>query len=203
MLPDGESVEGVAAESFDDSAWDTLPVPSHWVLHGEGKYGRPIYTNVQYPFPVDPPFVPDANPTGDYRRSFDVPAAWFESTTAALTLRFDGVESRYKVWVNGQEIGVGSGSRLAQEFDVTAALRPGSNLLVVRVHQWSAPATWKTRTSGGCRASSATSHWRPAPPAASPTSGCAPDGRLTPARGRDPAPAPSIRKSLPRRTPTR
>ncbi|WP_374953398.1 glycoside hydrolase family 2 TIM barrel-domain containing protein [Arthrobacter sp. N199823] len=138
VLPDGESVEGVAAESFDDSAWDTLPVPSHWVLHGEGKYGRPIYTNVQYPFPVDPPFVPDANPTGDYRRSFDVPAAWFESTTAALTLRFDGVESRYKVWVNGQEIGVGSGSRLAQEFDVTAALRPGSNLLVVRVHQWSA-----------------------------------------------------------------
>lgn len=138
VLPDGESVEGVAAESFDDSAWDTLPVPSHWVLHGEGKYGRPIYTNVQYPFPVDPPFVPDANPTGDYRRSFDVPDAWFEGTTAALTLRFDGVESRYKVWVNGQEIGVGSGSRLAQEFDVAGVLRPGANVLVVRVHQWSA-----------------------------------------------------------------
>ncbi|MBP2413384.1 beta-galactosidase [Arthrobacter stackebrandtii] len=138
ILPAGEAVEGIAAESYDDAGWDTLPVPSHWVLQGGGKYGRPIYTNVQYPFPIDPPFVPDANPTGDYRRSFDVPAAWFESTTAALTLRFDGVESRYKVWVNGQEIGVGSGSRLAQEFDVTGALRPGSNVLVVRVHQWSA-----------------------------------------------------------------
>ncbi|WP_287930068.1 glycoside hydrolase family 2 TIM barrel-domain containing protein [Arthrobacter sp.] len=137
-LPDGEDVEGVAAESFDDAGWDTLPVPSHWVLEGEGKFGRPIYTNVQYPFPIDPPHVPDANPTGDYRRQFDVPAAWLESTTTALTLRFDGVESRYKVWVNGTEIGVGSGSRLAQEFDVTAALRAGSNLLVVRVHQWSA-----------------------------------------------------------------
>ncbi|MGA7203785.1 MAG: glycoside hydrolase family 2 TIM barrel-domain containing protein [Specibacter sp.] len=138
VLPSGETVEGVAAESYDDAAWDTLPVPSHWVMGQDGKYGRPIYTNVQYPFPIDPPHVPDANPTGDYRRRFEVPAQWFESTTAALTLRFDGVESRYKVWVNGQEIGVGSGSRLAQEFDVSDALRAGSNLLVVRVHQWSA-----------------------------------------------------------------
>ncbi|PYI37812.1 beta-galactosidase [Arthrobacter psychrolactophilus] len=138
VLPTGETVEGVASESFDDSSWDTLAVPSHWVLAEDGKYGRPIYTNVQYPFPIDPPFVPDANPTGDYRRTFDVPDSWFESTTAALTLRFDGVESRYKVWVNGVEIGVGSGSRLAQEFDVSEALRPGKNLLVVRVHQWSA-----------------------------------------------------------------
>ncbi|WP_425860062.1 glycoside hydrolase family 2 TIM barrel-domain containing protein [Arthrobacter sp. TWP1-1] len=138
ILPAGEATEGVGSESFDDSEWDTLAVPSHWVLAEDGKYGRPIYTNVQYPFPIDPPFVPDANPTGDYRRSFDVPDTWFKSTTAALTLRFDGVESRYKVWVNGTEIGVGSGSRLAQEFDVTEALRPGSNVLAVRVHQWSA-----------------------------------------------------------------
>ena len=49
---------------FDDSGWDRLPVPSHWQLHG---YGAPAYTNVRYPFPVDPPFVPDENPTGDYR----------------------------------------------------------------------------------------------------------------------------------------
>ena len=138
VLPAGEAAEGVAAEIFDDSDWDVIPVPAHWVLEGDGKYGHPIYTNVPYPFPIDPPHVPDANPTGDYRRHIEVPAAWFESTTAALTLRFDGVESRYKVWVNGVEIGVGSGSRLAQEFDVTQAMRPGSNLVVVRVHQWSA-----------------------------------------------------------------
>ncbi|PYI67213.1 beta-galactosidase [Arthrobacter livingstonensis] len=138
VLPGGESAEGVAAESFDDVGWDTLAVPSHWALQGGGAYGRPIYTNVQYPFPVDPPHVPDENPTGDYRRHFDVPAAWLHGATAAVALRFDGVESRYKVWVNGTEIGVGSGSRLAQEFDVTDALRAGSNLVVVRVHQWSA-----------------------------------------------------------------
>ena len=53
-------------------------------------------------------------------------------------MRFDGVESRYKVWINGVPIGVGAGSRLAQEFDVTAAVRPGTNVLAVRVHQWSA-----------------------------------------------------------------
>ncbi|MGA1836084.1 glycoside hydrolase family 2 TIM barrel-domain containing protein [Herbiconiux sp. 11R-BC] len=157
VLPVGEAVEGVAATDFDDSGWDLLPVPSHWVLQGEGRYGHPIYTNVQLPFPLDPPFVPDANPTGDHRRTFDLPAGWLSATAgtvadttadagtgtdadepqAPVLLRFDGVESRYKVWINGIEIGVGSGSRLAQEFDVTAALRPGENLIVVRVHQWS------------------------------------------------------------------
>src|SRR5690242_19399498 len=58
------------APDFDDSGWDALPVPSHWQLHG---YGVPAYTNVVFPFPVDPPHVPDENPTGDYRRVFAVP----------------------------------------------------------------------------------------------------------------------------------
>ncbi len=140
VLPAGEALEGVASTDFDDSGWDILPVPSHWVLQGEGRYGHPIYTNVQLPFPLDPPFVPDANPTGDHRRTFDLPAGWLSTAAeqhAPVLLRFDGVESRYTVWINGIEIGVGSGSRLAQEFDVTAALRPGENLIVVRVHQWS------------------------------------------------------------------
>jgi len=56
-----------------DAQWETMPVPSHWVLHGHGK---PAYQNVQYPFPVDPPFVPDENPTGDYRLPFDMPQNW-------------------------------------------------------------------------------------------------------------------------------
>lgn len=136
VLPAGEAAEGVAEESLDDSAWDEITVPAHWVLEGEGRYGRPIYTNVKFPFPIDAPFVPDENPTGDYRRSFDIPVSW--SDAERIVLRFDGVESRYKVWVNGILIGVGTGSRLAQEFDVTAAVRPGKNLLAVRVHQWSA-----------------------------------------------------------------
>ncbi|WP_394937997.1 glycoside hydrolase family 2 TIM barrel-domain containing protein [Psychromicrobium sp. YIM B11713] len=136
VLPAGETSEDFAGLHYSDSGWDTLPVPSHWVLQGDGKYGRPIYTNVQYPFPINPPFVPDDNPTGDYRRRFDLSAEWFGDTK--VLLRFDGVESTYRVWLNGQEIGVGKGSRLVQEFDVTTALRPGENLLAVRVHQWSA-----------------------------------------------------------------
>ncbi|MFT3877214.1 MAG: glycoside hydrolase family 2 TIM barrel-domain containing protein [Propioniciclava sp.] len=136
VLPDGEAPEAVAAEDFDDTAWDTIPVPAHWVLTGDGRYGRPAYTNVQFPFPIDPPHVPDENPTGDYRRRFTLPDA--AGAASSVLLRFDGVESRYKVWLNGVEIGVGSGSRLAQEFDITHAARAGENLLVVRVHQWSA-----------------------------------------------------------------
>lgn len=136
VLPPGETPAGMAAEDYDDQGWDEMPVPSHWVLHGAGRYGRPIYTNVQYPFPLDPPHVPDENPTGDYRRRFDVPASW--SGAAAVVLRLDGVESRYVVWVNGVEVGVGTGSRLAQEFDVTGLVRTGENTIAVRVHQWSA-----------------------------------------------------------------
>ncbi|BAS10359.1 beta-galactosidase [Arthrobacter sp. Hiyo4] len=136
VLPAGEAPEGIADEAFDDSSWDEIAVPAHWVLEGDGRYGRPIYTNVRFPFPTDAPHVPDENPTGDYRRAFELPEAWTEAER--ILLRFDGVESRYKVWVNGIQIGVGVGSRLAQEFDVTDVVRPGSNVLAVRVHQWSA-----------------------------------------------------------------
>ena len=125
--------EAAADPDFSDDDWDTIAVPSHWVLTGDGRYGQPIYTNVQYPFPTDPPHVPDDNPTGDYRRTFEHPG-WAAERTL---LRFDGVESVYRVWLNGTEIGVGKGSRLVQEFDVTDALRPGRNLIMVRVHQWS------------------------------------------------------------------
>ena len=125
--------DAAADPEFDDDDWDSIAVPAHWVLTGDGRYGQPIYTNVQYPFPTDPPHVPDDNPTGDYRRTFEHPG-W---TAERTLLRFDGVESVYRVWLNGTEIGVGKGSRLVQEFDVTDALRPGRNLIAVRVHQWS------------------------------------------------------------------
>ena len=125
--------DAVVQPEFDDSDWDDLEVPSHWVLAGDGTYGAPIYTNVVYPFPVDPPYVPDENPTGEYRRGFDLP----DWDLPRMLLRFDGVESVYRVWLNGSEVGVGKGSRLAQEFDVSELLRPGRNVIMVRVHQWS------------------------------------------------------------------
>ncbi|GAA4146933.1 glycoside hydrolase family 2 TIM barrel-domain containing protein [Leifsonia shinshuensis] len=136
LSPTADLPEDVARPDLDDDGWDTLPVPAHWVLHGDGRYGRPSYTNVQYPFPIEPPFVPDENPTGDYRRRFDLPAGWPED--ARVVLRFDGVESLYRVWLNGAEVGSASGSRLAHEFDVTDLVRAEGNVLAVRVHQWSA-----------------------------------------------------------------
>jgi beta-galactosidase len=136
LSPTARAAEDFAAEGFDDAGWDDIPVPSHWVLQGDGAYGRPIYTNVQFPFPIDPPHVPDENPTGDYRRHFDLPEQW--AGAERVLLRFDGVESLFRVWVNGSEIGSAAGSRLAHEFDVTEVVRPGDNVVAVRVHQWSA-----------------------------------------------------------------
>ena len=121
------------APDFDDGGWDRLPVPSLWQLHG---YGAPAYTNVVYPFPVEPPHVPDENPTGDYRRRFTVPADWRDLDAV---LRFEGADSCLRAWLNGVELGVSMGSRLPVEFEISEAVRPGEeNVLAVRVHQWSA-----------------------------------------------------------------
>ncbi|SDU60458.1 glycoside hydrolase family 2 TIM barrel-domain containing protein [Jiangella alkaliphila] len=126
-----EVAEGFEEPWFDDSAWAILPVPSHWQLHG---YGAPWYTNSPYPFPVDPPHVPDENPTGEYRLTFRAP-----SWSGRTILRFDGVDSFFTVWLDGHRLGWATGSRLPSEFDVTELVRPGADhVLAVRVHQWSA-----------------------------------------------------------------
>lgn len=113
--------------------WETVAVPSHWQLQG---YGSPAYTNVNYPFPVDPPHVPTENPTGDYVRTVRVPDGW---AGARIVLRFEGVDSRFSVYVGGTRIGWSSGSRLPSEFDLTDHVAPGNDAAIaVRVHQWSA-----------------------------------------------------------------
>ncbi|MEU4292209.1 glycoside hydrolase family 2 TIM barrel-domain containing protein [Kribbella sp. NPDC026596] len=117
----------------DTSGWDTLAVPGHWQLSG---YGAPAYTNVVYPFPLEPPYVPTDNPTGDYVRTVTVPADW---AGARVVLRFEGVDSRFAVHVNGELVGWSSGSRLPSEFDLTELVAPGKEArIAVRVHQWSA-----------------------------------------------------------------
>ena len=116
---------------WDDSQWDEIQVPCSWQVLG---YGRPHYTNVQYPFPVDPPRVPTENPTGSYRRKFFVSEEWDDRQ---IFLRFDGVDSAFYVWVNGQQVGYSQGSRLPAEFDITSHVRDGVNTLAVRVLQWS------------------------------------------------------------------
>lgn len=122
-----------AQSGFDASGWETVAVPGHWVLQGVG--GAPAYTNVVYPFPVDPPHVPTENPTGDHLRTFDLPDGW--PAGGDVVLRFDGVESAARVWLNGEELGDFKGSRLPHEFAVGGIVRAEGNVLAVRVHQWS------------------------------------------------------------------
>jgi beta-galactosidase len=137
LSPTADAEDGsFAAEGYDAGDWARVAVPGHWVLQGGGAFGEPIYTNHLYPFPVDPPRVPTENPTGDHLRYFDLPEGW--PADGGAVLRFDGVESCARVWLNGTDIGEFKGSRLAHEFAVGQLLKPTGNVLAVRVHQWSA-----------------------------------------------------------------
>lgn len=116
---------------FDDTGWDTIEVPSNWQAHG---YGLPIYTNVNYPFPVDPPKAPrEFNPVGSYRRSFTLPEGWEGRRTL---IHFAGVNSAFYLYVNGKKVGYSQGSRTPAEFDISSYLVPGENRLAVEVYRW-------------------------------------------------------------------
>jgi beta-galactosidase len=128
--------EGFETVGYDTSVWDEIVVPSSWQMTdiaGAAPYGKPAYLNVRYPFSVDVPYLPDANPTGEYVRTFTLPDGFGDRAV----LRFEGVESCFAVWVNGVHLGDAKGSRLPHEFDASAALRPGTNTVAVRVHQYS------------------------------------------------------------------
>ncbi|MEE1672721.1 beta-galactosidase [Agarivorans aestuarii] len=112
-------------------SWQSISVPGNWQLQG---FDKAIYTNVIYPFEVNPPKVPSDNPTGVYRTSFNYNAAW---QNKQVRLRFDGVNSAFHVVVNGHLVGYGQDSRLASEFDIGTFLQEGENQLCVIVYRWS------------------------------------------------------------------
>ena len=126
----GQAVDPEEGLCFDEEEMGSIPVPSCWENHG---YGRHMYTNVRYPFPVDPPFVPDENPCGLYVRHFeleekDQEARWF--------LNFEGVDSCFYLWVNGEFAGYSQVSHATSEFELTELLQEGDNTLAVLVLQW-------------------------------------------------------------------
>ncbi len=133
---------GIERADFDDSEWGTIAVPSSFTMpvhdatvvsaDGVGRHGAPAYTNVKYPFPMDPPFPPDANPVGDHRLTFSL-----DAVAATSHLRFEGIEGAGDVWLNGTLLGSTRGSRLPTVFDVSGLLE-AVNVLVVRVHTFSA-----------------------------------------------------------------
>ncbi|WHX50324.1 glycoside hydrolase family 2 TIM barrel-domain containing protein [Paenibacillus woosongensis] len=126
---------------YDSSSWAELPVPSHWQFHG---YDYPQYTNVRYPWAesepeLQPPFAPTRyNPVGSYIRTFTVPEAW---QGQPVFLSFQGVESAFYVWVNGELVGYSEDTFTPAEFDITAYLAAGENKLAVEVYRW-CDASW-------------------------------------------------------------
>lgn len=116
---------------FDVSEWGSIPVPANWEMEG---HGLKIYTNIKYPFPMEPPNAPaDWNPVGSYRREFEVSNDWKSRETYIV---FDGVQSAFYLWVNGRKVGYSQGSRTPAEFNISKYLQDGKNVLAVEVYRW-------------------------------------------------------------------
>ncbi|MCU0791266.1 MAG: DUF4981 domain-containing protein [Opitutaceae bacterium] len=128
----GEALAFVNDRSSGDTGWAEIPVPANWQMHG---YHFPHYTNFNMPFRETPPFTPDDNPTGVYRRTFSVPAGWDDRR---VVLHFASADSVLAVYLDSRLVGVSKDSRLPAEFDVTALVRPGvEHELVAVVVQYS------------------------------------------------------------------
>lgn len=140
--------EGFEQINYDDTGWDIIPVPSNWELYG---YGKPVYTNITYPFErewvnshfeleiakghveLNAPYVPEKNLTGCYRTTFDIPDHY---DGRDIMIEFGGVESCFYLYVNGIEIGYSQDSKLDATFDITHAVKKGTNVLAVKVLQF-------------------------------------------------------------------
>ena len=127
------------AKDYDDSSWGTIRVPLSWEM---ANYGKPVYTNVGYPFKNNPPNantglsqygVVDHNATGFYRRTINIPETWKDKR---VFVHFDGVYSAAVVWVNGKYVGYSQDSNTDAEFDITGFVTTGDNQLSVRVYRW-------------------------------------------------------------------
>ncbi len=118
-------------DDFNDFNWHTLAVPGNWELEG---FGIPIYTNIQYPFPLNPPKIDHAYaPVGSYRTRFTVPGHW---QGREVILHFGSVSGAIYVWLNGQPVGLSKAAKTPAEFNITPYLRPGDNLLACQVFRW-------------------------------------------------------------------
>lgn len=114
----------------DITAWDKIPVPSCWQMHG---YDIPVYTNANYPYPIDPPYVPDENPCGIYQRTFELNSEWTKRQTYIV---FEGVSSCVTVYVNGEFVGYSQASHMQSEFDISKFVTEGANVITAVVHKW-------------------------------------------------------------------
>lgn len=147
LYPCPEMADDFYRADYDTTGFTDIKVPANWEVEG---HDEPIYTNVVLPFKQDepncmieankgawkvpnPPYLPEKNPTGCYRKTFTVPE---EFAGREVFLRFEGVETVFYVWVNGQPVGYSQDSKLAAEFCITEYLQPGENLIALQVMRY-------------------------------------------------------------------
>lgn len=119
-------------ETFDVSKWGEIPVPGNWELNG---YGTPIYTNIIYPFPKNPPFIDHShNPVGSYKRSFTLPEKW---NNRRVYIHFESGAAAMYVWVNGQKVGYSQNTKSPTEFEITSYVVKGENNVAIEAYRWS------------------------------------------------------------------
>jgi beta-galactosidase len=116
---------------LNDEAWKTIPVPGNWEMNG---FGLPIYTNIIYPFPKNPPFIDHQfAPVGTYRMNFTVPEEW---NNKEVLIHFGSVTGAMYLYINGQPVGFTKASKLPAEFNITKFLLKGNNVLAAQVYRW-------------------------------------------------------------------
>lgn len=119
-------------DDYSVKEWEEIPVPGDWQMYG---YDYPQYTNIVYPFPKNPPFIPsDYNPVGSYKTSFTIKKS---ALAGEVFLHFGGVNSAFYCWINGKKVGYSEGSKTPAEFNITSFIQEGQNTLAVEVYRWS------------------------------------------------------------------
>lgn len=119
-------------ENYNVSKWTDMPVPGNWEFNG---FGIPIYTNVIYPFPTNPPYVNENdNPVGSYKHQFDLPQTW---DGRKVFIHFEGGTTAMYLWINGQKVGYTENAKSPAEFDITPYVRKGKNTLACQVYKYS------------------------------------------------------------------
>ena len=117
-------------KAYDTEHFDVIQVPSVWQMAG---YDVHQYTNIRYPFPFDPPYVPQDIPCGAYVHTFDYSR---DEKASRAFLNFEGVDSCFYVWINGSYVGYSQVSHMTSEFDITDVLQDGTNTVAVLVMKW-------------------------------------------------------------------
>lgn len=127
---------------FDDSSWINFPVPANWEVNG---FGTPIYVSSGYSFKIEPPYITkepkttyttykERNPVGSYRRTFELPGNWYGKE---VFIHFEGVQSAFYIWINGEKVGYSQGSMEPSEFRITPYLQKGTNRIALEVFKYS------------------------------------------------------------------